>query len=138
MHFVGGVLILVISQVILDGRRQATLELLTMIRVSSAAVAAIVAMVSVAPSARAQWLNETGVAGEADFVNLQFPATLSVQAAQPTPFVYGQIYDAAHRSEWRTGQRVGSSGVRSAGERSARGGRMVLDASILQRADREQ
>jgi hypothetical protein len=65
-----------------------------MIRFQRAAAAAIVAALSATPSARAQWLNETGAAGEADFVNLQFPATLSVQAAQPTTFVYGQLYEA--------------------------------------------
>jgi hypothetical protein len=65
-----------------------------MIRVPSAVVAAIVAMAAAASSTRAQWLYETGAAAEADFVNLQFPATLSAQAAQPTPFVYGLLYEA--------------------------------------------
>ncbi|ADO68260.1 Ig-like domain-containing protein [Stigmatella aurantiaca] len=31
---------------------------------------------------------------EADFCNLQFPATFSVQRNQPTPSLYGQIYEA--------------------------------------------
>lgn len=63
-------------------------------RFYSAAATAIVALLMVMPTARAQWLNDTGAVGEADFVNLQYPATLSAQAGQPTTFVFGLFYEA--------------------------------------------
>jgi hypothetical protein len=48
-----------------------------------------------ARTAHAQlWLNETGQALEADFVNLQFPSTINVQTSQSTGAIYGQLYEA--------------------------------------------
>jgi hypothetical protein len=40
------------------------------------------------------WLNETDQTLEADFVNLQFPTTINVQASQQTDFIYGHLYEA--------------------------------------------
>jgi hypothetical protein len=42
----------------------------------------------------ATWLNETDTAAEADYVNLQFPASINVNAGTPTPTIYGRIYEA--------------------------------------------
>lgn len=39
-------------------------------------------------------LNETDLPGEADFCNLQFPATMTSTQGTPSPIVYGQIYEA--------------------------------------------
>jgi hypothetical protein len=58
------------------------------------AVATLILAAVVADDGSAQWLNETGQPGEADFVNIQFPSTLSVQASQQSEFVYGQLYEA--------------------------------------------
>ncbi|HMY16898.1 MAG TPA: lamin tail domain-containing protein, partial [Polyangium sp.] len=38
-------------------------------------------------------LNELGVAGEADFCNVQFPTTFTVTAGQLTPLIYGRIFE---------------------------------------------
>ena len=38
--------------------------------------------------------NESGAPHEADYCVLQFPPTLTVAASQPTPLVYGQIFEA--------------------------------------------
>ena len=40
------------------------------------------------------WLNETDAAAEADFCNVQFPATLLVIAGQPSEPIYTRIYEA--------------------------------------------
>lgn len=42
-----------------------------------------------APSA----VNESGVPEEADYCNLQFPPSFAVTASQPTPIIYGRIYE---------------------------------------------
>lgn len=39
------------------------------------------------------WLNETDAPGEADYVVLQFPSTLTVLAGATTANVFGQIYE---------------------------------------------
>jgi hypothetical protein len=39
-------------------------------------------------------LNEKDVPAEADYCNLQFPATLTVQTGQATAIIYGQLYEA--------------------------------------------
>ncbi|MDY7231414.1 Ig-like domain-containing protein [Hyalangium rubrum] len=39
-------------------------------------------------------LNETGNTDEADYCNLQFPASFTVTTGQATPFLYGQLYEA--------------------------------------------
>jgi hypothetical protein len=38
--------------------------------------------------------NESDDPLEADYCNIQFPASFSVQTGQPTPFLYGRIYEA--------------------------------------------
>lgn len=40
------------------------------------------------------WVNETDLAVEADFGNLQHPSAINVQASQLTPPIYGQLYEA--------------------------------------------
>lgn len=40
------------------------------------------------------WLNETNSAAEADYCNLQFPATLTVTAGQPSEAIYARLYEA--------------------------------------------
>ncbi|MBU0607234.1 MAG: hypothetical protein KKI08_05070, partial [Armatimonadetes bacterium] len=37
--------------------------------------------------------NESGAGAEADYCNLQFPLTISVQASQTTPLIYGRIFE---------------------------------------------
>jgi hypothetical protein len=39
-------------------------------------------------------LNETDTAAEADFCNLQFPASTTVSAGTPTPMIFGRIFEA--------------------------------------------
>ncbi|MBI3179488.1 MAG: hypothetical protein HYZ27_07480, partial [Deltaproteobacteria bacterium] len=39
-------------------------------------------------------LNETDLAGEADFCNLQFPPATTVQTGQNTELIYGRVYEA--------------------------------------------
>jgi hypothetical protein len=38
-------------------------------------------------------LNETNLASEADFCNLQFPASANITLGQPSPLVFGRIYE---------------------------------------------
>lgn len=40
------------------------------------------------------WNNETDVAAELDYVNLQFPASFTVSASTSTPTIYGRVYEA--------------------------------------------
>ncbi len=57
-------------------------------------VAAVLATTHGAPvSAATVYLNETDTAGEADFVNLQFPASIVAGAGTLVPTVYGRIYE---------------------------------------------
>lgn len=55
---------------------------------------ALILVAMFASDGAAQWLNETNQPGEADFVNIQFPSTLSVQASQQSELVYGRLYEA--------------------------------------------
>jgi hypothetical protein len=41
-----------------------------------------------------QWVNETDLSVEADYVNLQFPTSLNLQTSQSSGLIYGQIYEA--------------------------------------------
>ena len=56
-------------------------------------VCAAVVFSASAASARTIWVNETNVASEADFVKLQSPSSFLVNAGDPTPFIYGRIYE---------------------------------------------
>jgi hypothetical protein len=40
------------------------------------------------------YLNETDLPAEADFCNLQYPLSFTVTSGQPTPIIYGQLYEA--------------------------------------------
>ncbi len=40
------------------------------------------------------WLNETNAEAEADFANLQYPASLGLQAGQSTGLIYGALFEA--------------------------------------------
>ena len=65
-----------------------------MLRANAMALAALVSATVLPASARAAWVNETGLPQEADYVVLQFPSSLNVSAGTLTPLVYGQIYEA--------------------------------------------
>lgn len=41
------------------------------------------------------YVNETNANEEADYCNIQFPATMNVAAGSSTPTIYGQIYEAS-------------------------------------------
>ena len=49
---------------------------------------------SVPDIAPAAVLNETGVAGEADFCNIQYPTSITASSGQATEPVYGRLYEA--------------------------------------------
>jgi hypothetical protein len=40
------------------------------------------------------WVNETNLASEADYDNLQFPSSISAQANTFTNYIYGRVYEA--------------------------------------------
>jgi hypothetical protein len=46
------------------------------------------------PSLCACTINETDLAGEADFCNLQFPPTIVAATATPSPSIFGRVYEA--------------------------------------------
>lgn len=56
-------------------------------------VCAAVAFSTRSASASTIWVNESDQASEADYVVLQSPASFTVDAGDPTPDIYGQIFE---------------------------------------------
>jgi len=66
----------------------------TMLHANLTVLLSLVAVTVMPASVRAAWINETDLPQEADYVVLQFPASLNVSAGTLTPLVYGRIYEA--------------------------------------------
>lgn len=60
------------------------------IRISIAFSVICLSLISVTSAA---YLNETDVMEEADYCNLQFPASILMMTGQSTPLIYGRIYE---------------------------------------------
>jgi hypothetical protein len=61
---------------------------------STGLVCALLTTTLASSTARAAWVNETGLPEEADYVNLQFPSSFTVSAGTFTPTIYGRIFES--------------------------------------------
>ena len=55
---------------------------------------AVAALAVARPAVAQTWVNESGSATEADFVNLQFPSSFTLNPGQQSPSIFGRIYEA--------------------------------------------
>jgi hypothetical protein len=62
-------------------------------RVFATSIAIAILAAAYAGTASAAYVNETGVAEEADFVNLQFPPTLTAVGGTSVGTIYGRIFE---------------------------------------------
>ncbi|HEX8523402.1 MAG TPA: hypothetical protein VF669_14200 [Tepidisphaeraceae bacterium] len=70
-----------------------------MSRLIGRAACAIVVVMAMSLSSAAfadTWNNGSGLAEELDYVNLQYPPTITVAAGQATPDIYGRVYEAGY------------------------------------------